>query len=93
MSANAKVMRPLLRWLAWLAFAAIGLQLYFLLRVSLMLMWDPQSTAFERSEAWRLATTIGEACLVSAASIRQKPAPIARAASGLNSDGTRPRMS
>ena len=59
MSATAKVMRPLLRWLAWLAFAAIGLQLYFLLRVSLMLLWDPQSTAFERSEAWRLATTQG----------------------------------
>jgi monofunctional biosynthetic peptidoglycan transglycosylase len=59
MSFAAKVMRPLVRWLAWLAIAAIGLQLYFLLRISLMLVWDPQSTAFERSEAWRLATTQG----------------------------------
>ena len=48
-----------MRWLALLAIAVIGLQLYFLLRISLMLAWDPQSTAFERSEAWRLATTKG----------------------------------
>ncbi len=57
----AKMVQPLMRWLLWLAIAAIGLQLYFLLRISLMLVWDPQSTAFERSEAWRLATTKGTA--------------------------------
>ena len=57
----AKVVRPLMRWLLWVAIAAIGLQLYFLLRISLMLVWDPQSTAFERAEAWRLATSKGTA--------------------------------
>ena len=50
-----------MRWLAWLAAAAVGLQLYFLLRISLMLAWDPHSTAFQRAEAWRLATSRGTA--------------------------------
>ena len=34
----------------------LALQLYFLARVALMAVVDPQSTAFERSEAWRLLT-------------------------------------
>jgi len=33
----------------------ISLQLYFLARVALMAIVDPQSTTFQRSEAWRLA--------------------------------------
>jgi monofunctional biosynthetic peptidoglycan transglycosylase len=33
---------------------ALSLQLYFLARVALMIAVDPQSTAFQRSEAWRL---------------------------------------
>ena len=41
---------------ALLVIAALSLQLYFLLRVALMAFVDPQSTTFERSEAWRLAT-------------------------------------
>ncbi len=36
-----------------LSFAA--LQLYFLARIALMCILDPQSTTFQRSEAWRLA--------------------------------------
>jgi monofunctional biosynthetic peptidoglycan transglycosylase len=32
----------------------LSLQLYFALRVAAMLWLDPQSTAFQRSEAWRL---------------------------------------
>jgi len=32
----------------------LALQLYFLARVALMVVVDPQSTAFQRSEAWRL---------------------------------------
>jgi monofunctional glycosyltransferase len=32
----------------------VALQLYFLLRIALMAVIDPQSTSFQRSEAWRL---------------------------------------
>ncbi|MEN9397057.1 MAG: hypothetical protein RLZ81_1587 [Pseudomonadota bacterium] len=52
-------MRPLLRWLALLGFAALALQLFFVLRIGAMTMFNPQSTAFERSEAWRLANEKG----------------------------------
>jgi len=44
------------RGLALLALCALSLQLFFLARVALMLVVDPQSTTFQRSEAWRLAT-------------------------------------
>ena len=44
----------LARLLALVVIAAVALQLYFLLRVALMLVVDPHSTTFERSEAWRL---------------------------------------
>jgi monofunctional glycosyltransferase len=37
----------------WLICAA-ALQIYFVLRVALMAHIDPQSTSFQRSEAWRL---------------------------------------
>jgi len=33
----------------------VALQLYFLARIALMAIVDPQSTTFQRSEAWRLA--------------------------------------
>jgi monofunctional biosynthetic peptidoglycan transglycosylase len=36
---------------------ALALQLYFLARIALMAIVDPQSTTFQRSEAWRLART------------------------------------
>ncbi len=36
--------------------AFLALQLYFVARIALMLVVDPQSTAFERSEAWRIST-------------------------------------
>jgi len=36
--------------------AVIALQLYFAGRIALMAVVAPQSTAFERSEAWRIAT-------------------------------------
>jgi len=50
-----------MRWLAWVALASMALQLVFLLRVVAMVWLDPASTAFQRSEAWRLATTRPEA--------------------------------
>jgi len=46
--------RSLARLLALLLLAFVLLQLYFAARVALMAVVDPQSTTFERSEAWRL---------------------------------------
>jgi monofunctional glycosyltransferase len=48
-------MRSLGRWLLWMLLAGLGLQLFFVGRIALMLVVDPQSTAFMRSEAWRIA--------------------------------------
>jgi monofunctional biosynthetic peptidoglycan transglycosylase len=45
-----------MRWMGLLGLAALALQIFFLLRIGTMLAVDPQSTAFERSEAWRLAS-------------------------------------
>ena len=44
----------LLRLAALIAVALFALQLYFFARVALMRFIDPQSTTFQRSEAWRL---------------------------------------
>ena len=52
-------MRPLLRWLALCACAFLALQLFFVLRIAMMVVVDPQSTAFERSEAWRILNDKG----------------------------------
>jgi len=43
-----------LKLLALVLVSLIALQLYFLARVALMTVVDPQSTTFQRSEAWRL---------------------------------------
>ena len=48
-------MKAVLRWLGLLVIAFVALQLFFVLRIALMAAVDPQSTAFMRSEAWRLA--------------------------------------
>jgi monofunctional biosynthetic peptidoglycan transglycosylase len=47
-------MKAALRWLLLVLLAGVGLQLFFVLRIGLMAWVDPQSTTFERSEAWRL---------------------------------------
>jgi monofunctional glycosyltransferase len=47
------------RFLIALLLAGLALQLYFVGRIALMALWAPESTAFERSEAWRLASTEG----------------------------------
>ena len=52
-------MKPLLRWLSLMALALALLQLFFVARIAAMLVINPQSTAFERSEAWRVATEKG----------------------------------
>jgi len=52
-------MKPFLRWISLVAAAMLLLQLFFVVRIALMLVIDPQSTAFQRSEAWRVATQKG----------------------------------
>ena len=47
-------MRLLGRWLLLGLAALLLLQLFFIGRIALMAVLDPQSTSFERSEAWRL---------------------------------------
>ncbi len=49
-------MRAFFTWLLCLIVAAIALQLFFVGRIALMAVVDPQSTAFQRSEAWQIAT-------------------------------------
>ena len=48
-------MRTFGRWLLWVLLAGLALQLFFVARIALMVVIDPQSTAFMRSEAWRVA--------------------------------------
>jgi monofunctional biosynthetic peptidoglycan transglycosylase len=50
------IWRSLWRLGVLLLLSAFALQLYFLARVALMIVVDPQSTTFQRSEIWRLAT-------------------------------------
>ena len=50
----ARATRALWRGFALVVLSFIALQLYFVLRVALMIVVDPQSTTFQRSEAWRL---------------------------------------
>ena len=42
------------RLLVLLALSALSLQIFFVARVALMSVVDPQSTSFQRSEAWRI---------------------------------------
>jgi monofunctional biosynthetic peptidoglycan transglycosylase len=43
------------RWVALVLLALVALQLFFIGRIALMAVIDPQSTTFQRSEAWRIA--------------------------------------
>ena len=52
-------MRPALRWIGLVAAALVALQLYFVVRIGAMALVDPQSTAFQRSQAWHLAQGSG----------------------------------
>ena len=53
-AAWARLLGGLARLLALVVVSLLALQLYFLARVALMSVVDPQSTTFQRSEAWRL---------------------------------------
>ncbi|HMT17766.1 MAG TPA: monofunctional biosynthetic peptidoglycan transglycosylase, partial [Ottowia sp.] len=50
-------MRLLRRALLLTVAGLLLLQLCFIGRIALMAVLDPRSTSFERSEAWRLAST------------------------------------
>ncbi len=47
-------MKAVLRWITLLLLALLALQLFFVARIALMAVVHPQSTTFERSEAWRI---------------------------------------
>ena len=49
-------MRGLLRWIVLVLLAALSLQLFFVVRIGMMAVIDPQSSSFQRSEVWRIAT-------------------------------------
>jgi monofunctional glycosyltransferase len=59
MATSAGRFKPLWRWLTLVAVAGLALQLFFIGRIALMAAIDPQSTTFERSEAWRVVTEKG----------------------------------
>ena len=53
------LLAPLLRLLVLLLVAVLALQLYFVARIALMAVLAPESTAFERSEIYRVTRTSG----------------------------------
>ena len=57
---SSHFLRAVLRWVVVCAVMALSLQVYFVLRIALMTVVDPGSTAFQRSEAWRLLTETHE---------------------------------
>jgi len=54
MKAHPSWLKHTLRGLVLLALCTLSLQLVFVTRIALMNVIDPQSTTFQRSEAWRL---------------------------------------
>jgi monofunctional biosynthetic peptidoglycan transglycosylase len=54
---NTSRFRPWLRWLLLVLVAWFALQIFFLARITIMARVAPESTSFERSEAWRIVST------------------------------------
>ena len=52
-------MKAAWRLLVLVLLAGLALQLYFVGRIALMTVLDPESTAFQRSEAWLVARSTG----------------------------------
>ena len=72
-------MKGLLRFLGLVLLAGLALQLYFVGRIALMAVLNPESTAFQRSEALRVAKTTGNL------KWRQQWVPYAQISSNLKS--------
>ncbi len=53
-------MKALLRWIGLVAFAALALELFFVLRIAAMAVVNPESTSFQRSEAWAQLASDGQ---------------------------------
>ena len=53
-------MKAFFRLLGLVLLAGLALQLYFVARIALMAVVNPESTAFERSEVYRVGTTSGK---------------------------------
>ncbi len=53
-------MKPLLRWIGLLVLTLFVLELFFVGRIAFMVVIDPQSTTFQRSEAWHIAHDKGD---------------------------------
>jgi monofunctional glycosyltransferase len=56
----SKHMKKLLRLVSLLVVSFIALQFFFFMKIALMHVISPQSTSFQRSEAWRIVTSHGE---------------------------------
>ncbi len=56
---KSPALRQLGRLLGLLLLSLLAVQIFFLLRIALMTLVDPQSTSFQRSEAWRLLNERG----------------------------------
>lgn len=52
--------KTVLQLIALVALSSVSLQLFFLLKIALMHVVSPQSTSFQRSEAWRIVMKQGE---------------------------------
>ncbi len=52
-------MKAFLRLVGLILIAGLALQLYFVARIALMVVVNPESTAFERSDTYRISTTTG----------------------------------
>jgi monofunctional biosynthetic peptidoglycan transglycosylase len=52
-------MKAVLRLIACLVVAALALELFFVARIAAMAVVNPESTAFQRSEAWQIAVHQG----------------------------------
>lgn len=52
-------MKAFMRFIGLVVLAGLALQLYFVARIGLMTVVNPESTAFQRSEVWRIGTTTG----------------------------------
>jgi monofunctional glycosyltransferase len=50
-------MKPFTRWLVLMGLGWLSLQLFFLAHIACMAWLDPESSSFQRSEAWRLVHT------------------------------------
>ena len=53
-------MKAVLRWLALVLLALVALQLFFVVRIAAMVAIDPESTSFQRSEAWAQLSEKGQ---------------------------------